>query len=460
MESRTSRVRVARHLGCIVLAVVSCGEPVGPDARSTTLSPASPTQLAGTVGTPVADPPSVMVRDARGKAVAGVAVTFGVSSGGGTIQTPRVVSDSSGIASVAVWTLGTAAGRNTIAATSASGATVLFTADAVAGAPSQLEKVDGDGQVASPGVALGAHPQVRVTDAYGNNVAGVTVTFVVEAGGGSVSAPVAVSDAAGIAESGAWVLGPPGVQRMVARAGQLASEPFTARAVAPPFGCAPSDALLTQANVQSELTALSCKGTDGRSLDAYTVVVAGPGAYVFTLTSVEFDTDIELRGAGLVELARNENGARTTKSEIKALLPQGTYTLVASSSKLGAGGRYTLAYRPAGSDVESCEEAYIVRGTTVRGVVYASDCIVSPNEFADRFRIYLEAGSQVEIRVDDYSYSGPNIRLVSPDGSIAEAGPGGNYLTTLNYQAPVNGYYTVLVGLLNESGTQYEISVR
>ena len=48
----------------------------------------------------------------------------------------------------------------------------------------QLEKVDGDGQAAPPGAALGAHPRVRVADAYGNSVAGVTATFVVEDGGG------------------------------------------------------------------------------------------------------------------------------------------------------------------------------------------------------------------------------------------------------------------------------------
>ena len=54
----------------------------------------------------------------------------------------------------------------------------------------------------------------------------------------------------------------------------------------------------------------------------------------------------------------------------------------------------------------------------------------------------------------------PERWLVNPDGSIAEAGPGGNYLTTLRYMAPVNGYYTVLVGLLNELSVQYEITVR
>ena len=128
MEPGTLRLRVARHLGCMVLAVVSCREPVAsPNARSTTLAPASPTQLTGMVGTPVAEVPSVMVRDASGRAVAGVPITFTVMSGGGVLQTPRAVS-------------------------------VVFTADAVAGPPFRLEKVDGDGQIALPGAALGVRP--------------------------------------------------------------------------------------------------------------------------------------------------------------------------------------------------------------------------------------------------------------------------------------------------------------
>jgi hypothetical protein len=92
--------------------------------------------------------------------------------------------------------------------------------------------------------------------------------------------------------------------------------------------------------------------------------------------------------------------------------------------------------------------------------VEAWDCSFTPNVFADRFRIYLEAGSQVEIRVSDFSYSFPNIELRAPDGSSASAGPGGDYLTKLVCLVPVDGYYTVLVGLLNEYGVDYEITVR
>ena len=462
MESSTSRFRIACHLGCIVLAAVSCREPVSLDARSTRLSPASPTQITGTVGTPVADPPAVMVRDASGKAVAGVTVTLSVRSGGGIIQAPRVVSNSAGLARVGRWTLGTATGMNEIAATNASGDTVVFAADAIAGSPNHLEKVDGDGQIARPGSALGVRPRVRVSDVYGNPLSGITVTFVVEAGGGSVSRAVAVSDASGIAESGEWVLGSPGVQRMVARAGQLASPPFTAKAVAPPFTCAPYGGLPMQTTFRSELTAVSCKGADGRSLEAYTIVVTRSDAYVFSVTSTQFDTYLELRDAGLIEVASNDDrSATTTNSQIKALLVPGTYTLVVSSSKVGATGIYDLSYQPVSTDVKQCEEAFIVRGITARGVVESSDCATSAaDQYSDRFRIYLEAGSQVEILVQDFSYSGPNIELYGPDGSYASAFPNRDYLTRLVWSVPIDGYYTVLVGLLNEYGIDYEITVR
>jgi hypothetical protein len=106
MDLRTP-LRLAWRAGYILLVATSCREATTPvdSAKAPRLSPASPTQLTGTVGTPVADVPSVVVRDLGGQPVAGVVVTFSVRSGGGTIQSPRVVSSSNGIASVAAWTL-------------------------------------------------------------------------------------------------------------------------------------------------------------------------------------------------------------------------------------------------------------------------------------------------------------------------------------------------------------------
>src|SRR5439155_482840 len=67
---------------------------------------------AATAGTAVAVGPSVIVHDANGNPVAGVAVTFAVASGGGTVTpTTPVTTAANGIATVTSWTLGATAGR-------------------------------------------------------------------------------------------------------------------------------------------------------------------------------------------------------------------------------------------------------------------------------------------------------------------------------------------------------------
>src|SRR2546426_447742 len=70
-------------------------------------------------GTAVATPPSVIVRDGAGNPVSGVAVSFAVTSGGGTVSPTSVATNGSGIAAVTSWTLGTTAGTNTLTATAA-----------------------------------------------------------------------------------------------------------------------------------------------------------------------------------------------------------------------------------------------------------------------------------------------------------------------------------------------------
>ncbi len=80
----------------------------GPAANIVALSPLG--QTAG-VGTGVANPPSVQVTDVSGNPVSGVAVTFNVTAGGGTISpTNPMTTDATGIATLTSWTLGTSAG--------------------------------------------------------------------------------------------------------------------------------------------------------------------------------------------------------------------------------------------------------------------------------------------------------------------------------------------------------------
>ena len=67
------------------------------------------------------------------------------------------------------------------------------------------------------GYPVNVRPVVRVTDAAANPVAGVTVTFGVSTGGGSVTGPAATTNVNGIAQVGSWTLGSsPGVNNLTA----------------------------------------------------------------------------------------------------------------------------------------------------------------------------------------------------------------------------------------------------
>src|SRR5207248_10149143 len=124
------------------------GSPVG---FSATATHGDPTQIAinagdgqsATLNTAVAIDPSVVVRDRGNNPVPGVTVTFAVATGGGSVTGATPSTNSSGIATVTSWTLGTAAGtnNNTLTATpTAPGITdpVTFTASATPGAADHL----------------------------------------------------------------------------------------------------------------------------------------------------------------------------------------------------------------------------------------------------------------------------------------------------------------------------------
>ena len=72
---------------------------------------------------------------------------------------------------------------------------------------SNIQIAGGNGQNAQVGTTVGVRPSVLLTDASGDPVSGVRVTFTVASGGGSVTGASAVSDANGIATVGSWSLG-------------------------------------------------------------------------------------------------------------------------------------------------------------------------------------------------------------------------------------------------------------
>lgn len=223
----------------IAIVGVGCGggdaNAPPPASVATTIAPASATNQTGTVGEPVGEPPSVVIRDQRGDPMAGVTVVFAAVDDFGTVSGEAVATNSSGIATVGSWTLSTTAGMNIVLATVGPSLGVTFNATGVAGAPATVEKVPHtDGQTATVNTSVASPPTVLVKDQHGNRAAGVAVTFVITVGGGSIGAGAATTDASGFATVGSWTLGALGENALTATvAGVSGPTTFTATGIEP-----------------------------------------------------------------------------------------------------------------------------------------------------------------------------------------------------------------------------------
>lgn len=203
----------------VALALGSCdnGGPVDPEPPESftphlhNLTEGSPDGLVGTVGEPLASPLTVQVvdLDAGGEPVPGIGVQFSVVGPSGAIEPETATTDVEGIAR-ATWILGTDASHPmqaeaTLADTSLAAPMVnqplAFEADAVAAAPNSIEVVEGDNQKGPPDTEFVRPLTVRVSDAYGNPVDGVEVSWQVGDGGGIVIPSTSTTDSAGLAST-------------------------------------------------------------------------------------------------------------------------------------------------------------------------------------------------------------------------------------------------------------------
>ena len=225
-----------RTLAATVTAfsILACGdaEPSGPARIPTSMVAQTPTTISATVGTLLPAAPSVVVLAQDGRPLRGSEVHFAIT-GGGAIATPIVKTNSRGIASSGIWTLGTGSGSQTLTATVGTVAPIMFTATATPGAPASSVARLGDAQTGVVGSTLATTPTILVRDRYSNPVPGVPVTFSVRSGGGTTTGTETTTDANGLATLGSWTLGTTsGVQKLGAAVFGLPDAMFSATSVA------------------------------------------------------------------------------------------------------------------------------------------------------------------------------------------------------------------------------------
>jgi hypothetical protein len=223
----------------------------------------------GTAGAILPAPFIVQLVDSVGVGCPFYDILFQVTTGEGSLggaQQQIVQTDNDGRASVFLQ-LGPATGvsNNHVSARHNGLARVVyFTASAVAAEPAILIKVDGDLQSGTPGFTLPKYLQARVTDAYGNAVAGQAVNFAIASTDGFVNDQKNVSvqtDSAGLAQVLLKLGATPGAYMVMASSAyngiSLTGSPllFTATAVTEPVAL-------------QRVSADSTSGLAGQLLDA------------------------------------------------------------------------------------------------------------------------------------------------------------------------------------------------
>jgi hypothetical protein len=137
-QATFSNLQVAGTVGSKALQFTSSGV-TGIQTNSLTLTAGTAAALvsnslvsqSGVISQAVSSVPSVKAVDADGNGVSGIAVTFAVTAGGGSVTGATPNTSASGVATVGSWTLGAAVGSNTMTASAGGllGSPVTFSAN-------------------------------------------------------------------------------------------------------------------------------------------------------------------------------------------------------------------------------------------------------------------------------------------------------------------------------------------
>jgi hypothetical protein len=309
------------------------------------------------------------------------------------------------VATAGTWTLGPAAGQNSVTATAGSLAPVQFIATAQARIPTNILRLAPLTQTAPAGTPVASPPQVRVVDQTAQPLSGVTVNWAVTGGGGTVGNSSSVTNAEGIATSGSWTLGPnPGENTLQASVAGLTPVVFTATATAAVDPCNTATVYTPLTTLSAALTSSDCRLSSGEYIDFYQTTLPAAQAISFQLSSSQVDTWLELYSEDGDILAVNDDASDgNTNSAVNVFAPSGTYFLAATSFDPGELGSYQLS-SAAFSGAANCGEYWVVPGITLSGTVTTSEDCVTAGTYGDIYFLVLQAGQQLTVRMESTAF--------------------------------------------------------
>jgi hypothetical protein len=353
LESLASRLAL---LGIVALQV-SCGDSSGPGSSAASIAANSSTTLIAAPGAEVAELPSVILRDQSGSPVGGVAVTFAVTSGGGTVTGDHTTTNPSGIATVGSWTLGPNGGGNTLVAT-AGGLSVTFTANAsdpCAAAPTHTLGSTTNGQLSLTDCKLsdgsfvdfyavtiptaGTYIFSQTSAAFDTYIAMLSSTGVLVGVNDDATTTNTNSVLKVLVPPGNFIIGANSFDANATGAYTLTSAPTTAEVT----NCEDAFVLRGITSAQS-LQATDCN-INGFYGDEYVILLAAGQSITISMNSSVLDSYLEVHtGNSVTILASNDDVNSSTKNAQLIFTPTTSdfYVIAARSTAAGVTGAYTL----------------------------------------------------------------------------------------------------------------------
>jgi hypothetical protein len=421
-------------------------------------------------GAAVAVAPAVLVRTPEGQPLVGVAVTFAVTAGDGSVEGASAVTNAEGVARVGAWVLGAAPGVNTLAATVAGASVVTFGATGRAAcdhAPAYAVGATATGDLAATDCldASGRRADYRTITVAGELSATLTMTS-------SAFTPlVSVTTVDGTSVVTQYAASPgftravlaPGTYRLVARAvettGVGAYTVTVAAASHDVAGCALSNRVFMSVGATAEGTLASgdCAdevGSPDDRVDTYSVWLTAGATYRATLTGTP-RAKLSLWGptesaTEIKELAAGPSSA----SILYTATTSGWHTL----HPLGvAGTAYELGIATAEA-VAACEQApaYTI-GSAVEGYLTSRDCLDETGRRADYRTLVVPNQLSATLTMAGGGFT-PMVSVTTADGApvvtqySASAGftravlaPGSYRIVTRAVETTGQGWYSLNV---------------
>ena len=325
---------------------------------------------------------TVAIRDALGQTVTSatnsVTIALGSNPGGGTLSGTRTVNAVNGVATFSNLSINRAGAGYTLVA-SASGLTdaTSNTFNVSGGSASTIAANSSVAATTTAGATVSPAPSVRVSDANGNPIAGVTVTFTVGASGGTLTGGTAVTNSDGIATVGSWTIGSTAgtVYELRATASGLTGSPviFSTTAAS---GSASRLAIVTQPGTPVQ---------NGGAFNPQPVVrlVDAAGNPVNTSgIAVTASVTGNPAGVSLTNATASTTNGVATFSGLTISGPAGSYTLVFSSAGLTAvtSASVTVTAGPPSNATSEVTVAptSVKTGSAVNATLTAKDASGSP----------------------------------------------------------------------------------